>query len=61
MRLGKGMNLALSAEIFNLLDDDTYQIYNFFPGLSRGVQINGVNEAGRRFGRSWQLGAKLAF
>jgi hypothetical protein len=61
MRLGKGMNLALSAEIFNVLDDDTYQIYNPSPFFSRGVQINGTNEAFRRFGRSWQVGAKLAF
>ena len=59
LRLGKGMNLQLSAEIFNLLDDGTYQVYN--PFLERGQQLNGVNEAQSRFGRRWQVGMKLAF
>lgn len=58
MRVGKA-NLHLSAEIFNALDDDTYLIYNNF--LKAGQQVNGVNEALRRFGRRWQLGAKLAW
>jgi len=59
LRLGKGMNLQVSAEVFNLLDDGTYQVYN--PFFERGVQINGRNEAQRRFGRRWQVGMKLAF
>ena len=59
LRLGRSMNLQLSAEIFNLLDDGTYQVYN--PFLERGIQINGVNEARQRFGRSWQLGMRLSF
>jgi hypothetical protein len=59
LRLGKGMNLQVSAEVFNVMDDGTYQIYN--PFAQRGVQINGINEATQRFGRRWQVGAKLAF
>jgi hypothetical protein len=59
LRLGRGMNLQLSAEVFNVLDDGTYQVYNRFA--QRGVQINGRNEATRRFGRRWQVGMKLAF
>ena len=59
LRLGKGMNLQVSAEVFNLLDDGTYQVFN--PDLERGVQINGINEARPRFGRRWQIGMKLAF
>jgi len=57
--LSHRMNLQLSAEVFNVLNDGTYQIYT--PDLERGAQINGTNEAFRRFGRQWQLGAKLAF
>ena len=59
LRLGRSLNLQLSAEIFNLFDDGTYQVYN--PFLERGIQINGVNEARRRFGRSWQMGMRLSF
>jgi hypothetical protein len=56
---GRRLNLQLSAEVFNVLDDDTYLIYN--PFLESGQQINGTNEAQRRFGRRWQLGARAAF
>jgi hypothetical protein len=59
LRLGKGMNLQVSAEVFNILADDTYLIYN--PDLERGQQNNGNNEAQRRFGREWQMGMKLSF
>ena len=52
-RLAKNSNLQLSAEIFNLLDDGTYQI--------QGVQVNGRNTAVRRFGRRWQVGMRLSF
>jgi hypothetical protein len=58
-RLATDMQLQLSAEIFNLLDDDTYQVYN--PYFGRGVQVNGRNEAFRRFGRRWQVGMRLTF
>jgi len=58
-RVGRGLHVLLSAEVFNVLDDATYQVYN--PFAQRGVQINGQNEALRRFGRSWQVGMKLAF
>ena len=59
LRLGRNMNLQLSAEIFNLLDDGTYQVYN--PFLERGVQFNRVNEDRRIFGRRWQMGMRLSF
>jgi hypothetical protein len=59
LNLAKGMNLQLTAEVFNLLDDGTYQIYN--PFVERGIQINGRNEAQRRFGRRWQVGIRIAF
>jgi hypothetical protein len=59
INLPKGMNLQLDADIFNLLGDDTYSVYN--PGLKLGRQVNGTNEATRRFGRTYQLGLRLAF
>ena len=51
--------MQLSAEVFNLLNDGTYIIFN--PVTESGHQINGTNEATKRFGRRWQLGLKLAF
>jgi hypothetical protein len=57
--LSKGMNLQLDAEIFNLLNSDTYSVYNTF--LKSGQQINGTNDATRRFGRTYQIGMRLAF
>jgi len=59
MNLPKGMNLQLTAEIFNLLNDNAYIIYN--PFLNYGQQLNGANDAYRRFGRQYQLGMRLAF
>ena len=59
LRLGQRFNMQLSAEVFNVFDEGTYQVYN--PDLERGVQVNGQNEARRLFGRQWQLGFKLAF
>jgi hypothetical protein len=57
--LGRRVVLQVSAEVFNVLDDDTYVIYN--RDLERGLQLNGINEAYRRFGRKWQVGMRLAF
>jgi len=57
--LPKGMNLQLTADIFNLLNEDTYQVYNSF--LKQGRQINSQNEAVRAFGRQYQVGMRLAF
>jgi hypothetical protein len=59
INLPKGMNLQLDAEIFNLLNDDTYSVYNDFT--KSGQQINGTNQATRRFGRTYQIGMRLAF
>ncbi len=44
LNLGRGLNMQLSAEIFNLLNDGTYQIYNN-PVFETGYQINGINSA----------------
>jgi hypothetical protein len=57
--LSRGTMLQLSAEVFNLLDDESYLIYN--RDFERGQQLDGTNEAFRRFGRQWQLGMRLAF
>ena len=46
-------------EVFNLLDDGTYQIYN--PFVERGIQVNGRNEAQRRFGRRFQAGLLIRY
>ena len=59
INLPKGMNLQLDADIFNLLNDDTYSVYNNF--LKSGQQINGTNQATQRFGRTYQIGMRLAF
>ena len=59
LRFGRKLDLQLSVEVFNALDDDTYIIYN--PFFETGQNLNGVNEATRRFGRRWQLGARAAF
>ena len=59
IRIGRRLNLRILAEVFNVLNDGTYQIYN--PFFEAGQQINGVNEAQRRFGRRWQVGMKLSF
>ena len=59
MNLGRGLNMQISAEVFNLFNDGTVIIYN--PFNQTGQQINGRNVDTRRFGRSWQLGFKLAF
>jgi hypothetical protein len=53
------VSAQLSAEIFNLLNDGTYQVFN--PNFETGFQINGINNARFEFGRRWQLGMKLAF
>jgi hypothetical protein len=59
INLPKGMNLQLTADIFNLLNQDTYNVYNTFT--KSGQQINGTNDATRRFGRQYQVGMRLAF
>jgi len=58
-RMTHAVNMQLSAEIYNLFNDGTYMIYNSFT--KSGQQINGANEATRRFGRRWQLGLKLTW
>jgi hypothetical protein len=59
MNLPHGMNLQMALEVFNLLNDGTYFIYN--RGLETGQQINGVNDSYNEFGRRFQIGAKLSF
>jgi hypothetical protein len=50
--LPKGMNLQLTAEIFNLLNDDTVTIVQ---------NVNGAEDSVRRFGRQFQLGFRISF
>lgn len=57
--IGRQLNLQLTAEVFNLLNDGTYQIYD--PVSETGEQVNGNNVSIRRFGRQWQLGVRFAF
>jgi len=57
--LPKGMNFQLAVDVFNLLNEDTYSVYNTF--LKQGRQINGTNDAVRNFGRTYQVGMRLAF
>jgi hypothetical protein len=59
LNLGRNLNMQVSAEVFNLLNDSTYLIYN--PLTDSGEQINGNNNQVYRFGRNWQLGMRLAF
>jgi hypothetical protein len=59
IRVGRRLNLQVSVELFNALNDGTYQIYN--PFFESGQRINGINEAQRRFGRRWQVGLKVSF
>jgi len=59
MNLGKGMNLQVALDIFNLLNDRTYQVWNPFSEL--GDQLNGYNDGYIRVGRTYQLSMKLSF
>ena len=52
MVLAPGVDLSLTAEVFNLLDDDRLRIYDVTDGRTNSE---------RRFGRRWQLGFRLAF
>jgi hypothetical protein len=58
-RAGRSVNVQATAEVFNVLNDGTYQIFDPVP--ETGEQINGNNVALRRFGRQWQLGLRLGF
>ena len=59
LELPRGMLLQMSLEVFNLLNEGTYIIYN--DETEQGLVFNGINEAYRRFGRQYQLGMKLSF
>ena len=58
-QLARAVNLQLSAEVFNVLNDGTYQVYDAVS--ETGEQINGNNVSQRRFGRQWQAGVRVAF
>jgi hypothetical protein len=51
-RFSEGVNLQLTAEVFNMLNDNTLRVEERINGVSTGV---------RRFGRRWQLGLRLSF
>jgi hypothetical protein len=57
--LRSGQNLQLALEVFNLLNDRNYEIYN--TKLGYGRQTNGQNDAMLTAGREFQLGFRLAF
>jgi len=57
--VGARMNMQLALEIFNVLNEGTYKVYNIFR--EEGRQINGINEAYREFGRRFQLSARVSF
>ena len=57
--LSGGQNLQVSLEVFNLLNDRNYVVYN--PQLGYGRQVNGQNDATVAPGRQCQLGLRLAF
>jgi hypothetical protein len=59
MNLGKGMNLQVALDVFNLLNDRTYQIWN--PFSEEGDQVNGYNDGYQRIGRNYQVSMKLSF
>jgi hypothetical protein len=52
MPLPHGVNLQLTAEIFNLLNDDSLVIVQ---------NVNGTADSVRRFGRQFQLGFRISF
>lgn len=58
-KAGRNLNIQLGADIFNLLDDDTYIIYN--EGLKYGRILNGSAEGTRNFGRRFQISVKFQF
>jgi hypothetical protein len=51
-QVGKGTGIQISADIFNLLNDDALRYYDITDGVADSV---------RRFGRRWQLGLQIAF
>ncbi|MBZ5640102.1 MAG: TonB-dependent receptor [Acidobacteriia bacterium] len=57
--LSRGQNLQISLDVFNLLDDRNYRIYN--PQLGYGRQLNERNDATVTPGRQYQVGLRLAF
>ncbi len=62
LRVGNRINMQLSAEIFNLLNDGTFYNWNDFPNQQYGREINGIFvDRRQRFGRRFQLGAKVTF
>jgi len=46
------VNVELTLEVFNLLNDDSLRIID---------RTDGVDNAVRRFGRRWQIGTRIAF
>ena len=60
MNVGRGLNLQLSAEVFNLLNDGTYT--DLQPVDSRPASRSTAERRARaRFGRRGSSGMKMAF
>jgi outer membrane receptor protein involved in Fe transport len=58
-KAGRSAQIGTSLEIYNLLSDRKYTIYNSATGF--GQQVNGQNDAYRTPGRQYQLGLRVAF
>lgn len=50
--IGRAVQAGVSLEVFNVLEDDTVVL---------GDRVDGTNSGVQRFGRRWQVGARLAF
>jgi hypothetical protein len=59
MNLGRGLNMQVSAEIFNLLDEPNPRVWN--PFGEAGYIVNGNADLWYLTGRQRQLGLKLSF
>ena len=47
--VNRRIQMRLSVEVFNLLDDDTLKVYN--PDYDLGLEVDGLIWARREFGR----------
>ena len=53
------MNLLIAIEVLDLLDDETYTVFN--PSLGFGRRIDGFDDAFRRSGRRYVVEVRLRF
>jgi len=53
------LDTGVQVDVFHLLDDRTYIVYNSF--CEPGDQVNGSNDAYYRVGRTYQRSPRLSF